>query len=286
MEVWFNEINSPTERVQWRIRETLFQGRSEFQEVAILDTWDYGRMLVLDGVVQTTEKDEAGYHEMLAHVPLYSHPDPRRVLIIGGGDGGTLREALNHPGIEEAVMVEIDGLVVEQCRRHMPSLASAFDDPRARLIIGDGVAHLKAAPDGSYDAVLVDGTDPLGPGEGLFNSEFYRHVDRVLRPAGVTATHTSENPLYKPDVPVAVLRKLAAIFPHTRLFHSEIPTYHTGTWYFVLAGKGEDPALTDYTRQRFARHDAPRNYYTPAIHRASFALPARVEALLSRPGGN
>lgn len=280
MELWYSEINSPTEKVSWKVREVLFRGRSEYQEVALLDTWDYGRMLVLDGVVQTTERDEAGYHEMLAHVPLYSHPDPRRVLIIGGGDGGTLREVLNHPGIEEAVMVEIDGLVVEQCRRHLPALASGFDDPRARLVIGDGVAHVREAADGSYDAVLVDGTDPLGPGEGLFNSEFYRHVDRILRPGGVTATHTSENPLYKPEVPLAVLGKLAAIFPRTRLFRSEIPTYHTGTWYFVLAGKGADPAEVDYTGDRFPRHAAPRDYYTPPVHRGAFALPARVERLL------
>lgn len=282
MDEWFTEHNSPTEQMRWKIRKVLFEGKSEFQEVRIIETHDYGTMLILDGVVQVSEKDEAGYHEMLAHVPLYSHPDPRRVLIIGGGDGGTLRDVLQHPGIEKAVMVEIDGMVVEQCRRHFPTLAGGFSDPRAELIIGDGVAHVHQAPDAFYDVVLVDGTDPLGPGEGLFNSEFYRQVSRILTPGGITATHTSENPLIKPWVVETLVKKLAGIFPNTCLFRSEIPIYHTGSWYFAIASKGDDPRLAPFPTERFGNHRGVRKYYTEAIHRAAFAMPAHVEELLAR----
>ncbi|MCC5877394.1 MAG: polyamine aminopropyltransferase [Candidatus Sumerlaeia bacterium] len=282
MEEWFTEHNSPTEQVRWKIRRVLFEGKSEFQTIRIIETHDYGTMLILDGVVQVSEKDEAGYHEMLAHVPLYSHPNPRRVLIIGGGDGGTLREVLNHPGVEQAVMVEIDGMVVEQCRRHFPALAGGFNDPRTELIIGDGVAHVNQAPDASYDVVLVDGTDPLGPGEGLFNSDFYSHVSRILTEDGLTATHTSENPLIKPWVVETLVKKLAGIFPNTCLFRSEIPIYHTGSWYFALGSKGNDPRTSSFPVDRFLKHATPRNYYNEAIHRAAFAMPSHVEELLSR----
>lgn len=281
MEDWFTENNSATEKVQWKIREVLFEGKSEFQDIRIIDTHDYGRMLVLDGVVQVSEKDEAGYHEMLAHVPLYCHPNPKNVLIIGGGDGGTLREVLHHPGVEHVVMVEIDGMVVEQCRHHFPTLAGGFEDPRAELIIGDGVAHVREASDGRYDVVLVDGTDPLGPGEGLFNSEFYRHVSRILTREGLTATHTSENPLIKPEVVRTLLDKLKGVFPGVTLFRSEIPIYHTGSWYFALASKGGDPRLAPWYGERFNQHTARRRYYNESIHRASFAMPTHVENLLT-----
>src|SRR5690625_3349175 len=159
MELWFTEKQTPAVGLTCKIERTLVEERTPFQHLAILETEQFGRMLVLDGMVQTTELDEFVYHEMLAHVALSTHPRPERVAIIGGGDGGTVREVLRHPSVKEAVLVEIDGRVVEACREHLPSISGALDDPRVRVVVADGVRHVRDAK-GEYDVILIDSTEP------------------------------------------------------------------------------------------------------------------------------
>ena len=166
--------------VEHEITGVLASERSEFQQIDILDTVHFGRALALGGVVNVAERDEHGYHEMLVHVPLMAHPDPKRVLIIGGGDGGTLREVCKHPGVEQAIQVEIDGRVVELCKEFLPQTAVGYDHPKAELVLGDGLAYVENAPDGSFDVILVDSTDPVDAADVLFTPEFYRQCLRVL----------------------------------------------------------------------------------------------------------
>lgn len=270
LELWFTERQTENLALGCRIRSTLVRERTPYQDLAIVDTLQYGRMLVLDGCVMTTEQDEFVYHEMIVHVPLLTHPDPRRVLIIGGGDGGALREALKHPGIEKATMVEIDGAVIEQSRRFLPSIACALDDPRAEVIVGDGIEHVKGAR-GTYDVILSDSTDPIGPAVGLFSAEFYRDCYNALADGGVFVAQ-SESPFLHAGLIRDVQQRVASVFPLTRLYLAAIPTYPSGLWSFTLGSKGPDPAQP-------RPFDFPTRYYTTEVHRAAFALPAFAREL-------
>ncbi len=283
MDFWFTELHTPTERLSWKVERVLFRGRSPFQDIAVIETNDFGRMLVMDGFVMTTEKDEFVYHEMMAHVPLAAHPAPRKVLIVGGGDGGVLREVLRHPGVESATLVEIDRLVLEVSREFLPSLANGFDDPRATVLIGDGLAHVRETETSTYDVVIVDGTDPSGPGEVLFGGEFYRDVARILTPDGIVATHLSENPFSMASRVLAIRDRIAGSFSRVGICRADIPSYHTGTWYFCVATNSRD---ADPASPRPGSVDGiALKYYSPAIHRAAFVLPPYVEELLAKGSG-
>lgn len=274
-ELWIYEQHSPDDRAGWRLRATLYSGDSPFQRVDVVDTFLYGRMLLLDGRVMTTEKDEFVYHEMVVHLPLFTHPDPRRVLIVGGGDGGALREAVKHPGVERVVMVEIDGLVVEKCREFLPTIAAAFDHPKAEVLIEDGIDYVRRAADASFDVVIVDGTDPIGPGVALFTPEFYGHIARILTPDGVVQSHASESCWYGTEEIAKTYHKLAGTFPHVRLFRADIPTYPSGTWYFCMGAKGFDPKPVCREERWDAAHFRTK-YYSPEMHRAAYAIPPFV----------
>lgn len=281
LELWFKEIETKDLHIGFRVSNVLHRERSEFQDIAIMDTPSFGRMLVLDGIVQTTVKDEFFYHEMIAHVPLFSHPNPRRVLVIGGGDGGTVREVLKHDSVEHVDLVEIDGRVIELCREYLPELSHGLDDPRVNILVTDGLKYVKDVRD-AYDVVIVDSSDPLGPAVGLFREEFYRDVAHVLEDDGLMVAQT-ESPWLTPEIVRDVVGAIGNAFPpKAYLYLTTVPIYSLGQWSFTLGTKGIDPR-----QPRLASDEAPpfpTRYYTADIHRAAFSLPRFTRELLGLDG--
>ncbi len=280
-EQWETEAWTPDARFSVRVRETVFAMRSPYQQISIVDTFQFGRMLWLEGTVQTSEADQWAYHEMLVHVPMLVHPHPRRVLIVGGGDGGALRTVLQHP-VEQVVMVEIDRDVVRAAREYLPTICGdAFDDPRTRLVYEDAYTYLEGSAD-PFDVILMDTTDPVGPAMRLFTSEFYALVTRNLATPGVVAAQ-SGSPWLQPDVITRNWRAMRPHFPHLHLYLTHVPTYPGGLWSFTLGARGVDPLAVDAgrLRERFASLGVTTHYYTPEVHQAAFVLPPFVQRLLS-----
>ncbi|MGI6549269.1 MAG: polyamine aminopropyltransferase [Syntrophomonadales bacterium] len=274
MAVWFEEIHTDGYRVHWRIKETLWQEKTPFQELQVIDTVEFGKALVLDGAVQTTELDEFIYHEMISHVALNAHPHPRQVLIIGGGDGGTLREVLRHPEVQRVDMVEIDKRVVEVCKEFLPTIASAFEDPRAHILFGDGVAFVKGARE-RYDVILVDSSDPTGPAVELYGTEFYQNCREILNDDGIMVAH-AESPTFFEAYFKTVWGNMKGTFPVSNIYLAVVPTYVSGFWAFAIGTKGINP--------RTGRGDKPRldglKYYSEEVHRAAFIMPPFVQSIL------
>ena len=250
----------------------LHQGRTQFQDVLVFENRFFGRVLVLDGVVQLTERDNHIYHEMIAHVPLMAHDAPKRVLIIGGGDGGTLKEVLKHP-VDEVVLVEIDGEVIELSGRFFSDVSGgAFDDPRTKVIVGDGVRYVTET-DAKFDLIIVDSTDPIGPGEQLFTARFYESCKRLLMPGGIIGVQSGA-PFYQPGQLESVCNRLGSSFEAVRPFLAPVPTYAGGMLALIVAGdshKALRPPVK-ILREHFQRVGLETRYYTPEIHRAAFAL--------------
>ena len=266
---------------RFQVSEVVYRRQTGLHDVLIFDTPAFGRVLALDGIVQTTERDEFIYHEMLAHVPILAHGAVRRVLIVGGGDGGVLREVLRHD-VARATMVEIDGAIVELCRAHLPRLsAGAFDDARADVVIGDGARYVADA-DGTFDVIIVDSTDPLGPGEVLFGEAFYADCKRRLGAGGILVTQNGV-PFMQPDEVTDTHRRLKRLFADAHFYTVPVPTYVGG---LMTLGWASDEVAARATPQaviaeRFAAAALDVRYYTPAVHVAAFALPAYVEALMA-----
>jgi spermidine synthase len=250
--------------------------RSTFQKIDVYETVSFGKMQVHDDVIMVTEKDESHYHEMIVHVALNTHPRPERVLVIGGGDGGTMREVLRHAEVREAHLCEIDPEVVRVCRKHFPGLARSFDDPRVELFFEDGAEFIRTHK-AFYDVIIVDSSDPVGPAEVLFRKEFYQGMFQALRPDGVAVTQSESFQYHAP-----VIAKVAAfsreIFPVYRYFYSMVPTYPSGLIGFSFCSKKYDPLL-DFIESR-AKALPGLSYYNPDIHRASFVLPEFTRAFL------
>ncbi|MGH2405435.1 MAG: polyamine aminopropyltransferase, partial [bacterium] len=246
----------------YRVDRLLYDGRSNFQRIRVIENRDFGRMLILDDAVQTTERDDFIYHELLSHVPLCTHPAPGRLLIIGGGDGGLLREALRHP-LAHATMVEIDGDVIDVTRRLIPTIpGEAFDDPRTRLLVDDGIRFVRDCPEG-FDVALVDSTDPKGPSVGLFASEFYADLARLLGPSGVLAVQ-SGSPIYQRDVIEMVARGMAPHFRWVRRYLGTVPTYPGVLWSFTIGSQDRDPVSVDEAELSRRMRGIATRYYTPA----------------------
>ena len=281
MTAWFAETLYPANQQRLAIGEMLYDSETEHQRLQLFENPRFGRVLTLDGVVQTTTGDEFIYHEMMAHVPILAHGAARRVLIIGGGDGGMAREVLRHRAVEHVTMVEIDAGVVEFSRKYLPTLSDgAFDDPRLSLVIADGAAFVRDTAD-RFDVVIVDSTDPIGPGEVLFTDTFYGHARRILNPGGVLVTQNGV-PFMQGEELTNTLRALKALFPEWGCYLATIPTYAFGP---MAMGWGADGALRDTPVDVLAARLAASGvtglrYYTPAAHAGAFALPAYVEALL------
>jgi spermidine synthase len=272
--LWFTERQTPALAMSCKVKRTLHWEKTPYQELAVLDTEPFGRMLVLDGVIQTTVGDEFVYHEMITWVALNTHPRPAKVLIIGGGDGGALREVVKHPEVKEAVLVEIDRRVVEVCREYLPEIGGAFDHPKSRVLFEDGIVHVKENPD-AYDLIIVDSTDPVGPAKGLFTAEFYRNVYRALKPDGLFVAQT-ESPFFNQNLLRRVYRDVSGLFSICRLYLASIPTYPGGLWTFTVGSKAYDPLAVDPKMPA----GVTTKYYSPGIHRAAFALPPFVEKVI------
>lgn len=264
-----------------RIDRLLYEGKSEHQHLVLFENAQFGRVLGLNGVVQTTERDEFIYHEMLAHLPLLAHGDAREVLIIGGGDGGMLEEVLKHKSVVRATLVEIDAGVIEFSKRYLRSICGdAFEDPRTEIVIADGVDHVEST-DRHYDAIIVDSTDPIGPGEVLFTSRFYSACKRCLTAGGVLVTQNGV-PFMQGDELRNTLSVLKRLFADAACYTATVPAYVGGCMAFGWASDNHDlrtvPLAT--LEARFAAATLDTRYYNPPVHRAAFALPGYIADLI------
>jgi len=277
---WFSETLHPNFLQSFRMDEVLFEGRTTFQDAVIFRNEKFGRVLTLDGVVQTTEVDEFCYHEMIGHVPIVAHGNAKRVLIIGGGDGGVLREVLKHP-VDQAVMIELDKTVVNICREFMPSLsAGAFDNPRSDIRFLDGIKFV-AETDEKFDVIIVDSTDPIGPGEVLFTQDFYGNCARCLTERGILVTQSGVTFMQGQEA-AQTYQRIKPLFADAALYVTQVPTYAAGFMTFGWGCHSTEPrqATADGIKHRIAELDLGARYYTPEIHVASFALPAYIEKLM------
>lgn len=254
--------------------EVLFEAKTEHQHLVIFQNAQWGRVMALDGMIQTTERDEFIYHEMLTHVPMFAHPNPKSVLIIGGGDGGILREVLKHPGVESVTQVEIDGQVIDMCKTYFPNHSQgAFDDPRLNLVIADGVEFVNQT-DLTFDVVISDSTDPVGPGEVLFTSGFYVGIQRCLNPGGVFVAQNGVSFLQTDEV-ITSSQRLAPLFTQVGFYTAAVPTYVGGIMTFAWASNDLSTNQADLStlESRFQQAFFETRYYNPALHQACFALP-------------
>ncbi|MCS6891851.1 MAG: polyamine aminopropyltransferase [Rhodovarius sp.] len=279
-DAWVNESLYPAWGQRFRIKRELARVQSRFQDIMVFESDSHGRVMLLDGVVQITERDEFVYQEMITHVPLLAHGEARRVLIIGAGDGGVLRRVLQHTSVERAVMVEIDGEVIRLAKEHMPGIAGdAWNDPRAEVIVGDGIDYVRTAPPDSFDVVIVDSTDPIGVGEVLFTEEFYANAARLLSARGLIVNQCGVPFMQAEELRETHLRR-AKSFPDTWAYVAAVPTYVGG--YMTLGWGAKDPTLrrhdvaTIRARAEAAGILGTTRYWTPEVHVAAFHLPPYI----------
>lgn len=278
LDLWFTERQTKDMKISVRVKKTLHQELTPFQSLAVLDTEQFGRMLTLDNIIQTTVKDEFVYHEMITHVALNTHAAPKKVLVIGGGDGGAVREIIKHQSVEKAVHCEIDGAVIEASRRFLPEISCAMDDPRVEIIVDDGIKHVQENKN-TYDVIMVDSPDPIGPAVGLFSVSFYKDIFASLKEDGIFVAQT-ESPFFNRDLIPGLYRDISGIFPVTRLYLAVVPTYPGGLWTFTMGSKKYDPLEVDIS----GIPQLDTKYYSPDMHRACFVLPPFVKELLVQQG--
>ncbi|CCT59323.1 spermidine synthase [Acetobacter pasteurianus subsp. pasteurianus LMG 1262 = NBRC 106471] len=288
-ETWIEETLYDNWGQRFRVVKELARTRSPFQDIVVFESDSHGRVLMLDGVVQITEKDEFVYQEMLTHVPLFTHANPKNVLIIGAGDGGVLRRVLEHPGIEKAVMVEIDGAVIELSKQHLPSIAGdAWNNPRAEVIVGDGIDYVARAADASFDVIIVDSTDPIGVGEVLFTDSFYEHCARILTAEGLIVNQCGVPFMQADELHETSVRR-AKFFPHVSAYVAAVPTYVGGFMTLGIASKGSNLQAQDVEQVRARAQEAgilgKTQYWTPEIHVGSFNLPPYIAKHLPKVAG-
>ncbi len=277
MELWYTEKQTENYGITAKITESLHTEKTDFQDLAVIDTIQWGRMLVLDGCVMTTDKDEFVYHEMITHVALSAHKNPKRVLVVGGGDGGVIREIMKHNTVEKAVLAEIDGKVIEASKTYFPAIAQGLSDVRVDIQVIDGIKHVEENPD-TYDVIIVDSTDPIGPAVGLFAKDFYQNIARALKEDGIFVAQT-ESPFLNSSLISRVYGDISSIFAITKLYLAAIPTYPSGLWSFTIGSKIYDPSvIADQERA----NSLQTKYYTPSLQASLFHLPRFVEELLVR----
>ena len=277
MGLWYDETFHDHTRLGLLSKETLFSAQSPYQKIEVIDTVGFGRVLIIDNVFMTSEYDEFLYHEMLTHPALTTAPSIERVLVIGGGDGGTVREVLRHPDVKECVMVEIDEMVVDVSKEHLPGIGTAWDDPRLEVRFIDAVDYVNKSTDASYDVILLDGTDPVGPGAMLFDESFYADCKRMLSPDGVMALQ-SESPLLMMDMFVDIQHKLRALFCEVHPYLGPVPLYGTGTWSWTWCSNTGEPLRPIPERQAAIVEGSKA--YNEDLHQAVFALPNYVRRAL------
>ena len=281
MELWFSEEHTDYAKFSIKIKQQLESAKSEFQDIAVFDTYEFGRILVLDGLLMLTERDEFVYHEMITHVAMAVNPRIKDVLVIGAGDGGTVRELARYEHIERIDMVEIDKMVVDVCKKHIPQTACCFDDKRVNLYFEDGVKYVRRVVD-EYDLIIVDSTDPFGPGEALFTKEFYGNCFKALKEDGILVNQ-HESPYYEGDR-AAMQRShklIKSIFPISKVYQAHIPTYPSGHWCFGFASRTLDP-IEDLKAEEWKRINLETRYYNTELHAGAFYLPTYVKELLEK----
>jgi spermidine synthase len=278
MDFWFTETVNDSVGNTIKVKERIFSGRSDYQKVEILDTYQYGRTLILEGSVQLTEKDEFTYHEMISHVPLFTHPNPEHVLVIGGGDGGTIREVVKHPTVSRAKLVEIDPLVIEKSKQFLPFVSCELENPRVEVIIQDATQYVKSHK-GVFDVVLIDSTDPVGPAVGLYQKGFFVDVHKALKDDGIMVGQ-SESPFFDQDIVRELYAVLKPLFPIRKMYLAPVPSYPSGLWSFVFCSKKYDPIL-DNRCEDLAHLNLNTRYYDEAIHQASFTIPNFIQELIA-----
>jgi spermidine synthase len=267
---WIDEVFEDRIRFGLRVEKTIFSGKSEYQTIDIVETKGLGRALLLDGRFMTSEGDEFFYHEMLVHPAFVTAPSIARVLVIGGGDGGTVREVLRHREVERVLLLEIDRRVVELSKEHLSTIGTAWHDPRLEVRIGDGIEYVKSSDEPPFDVILLDGTDPIGPAVGLFDEPFYRGVARMLAPDGVFVLQ-SESPILTRPLFFEIQDTLARVYPRVAPYFAPVPCYAGGFWSFTFASRTVDPlAIRD---ERADAIEAGSKVYNRDYHRASFARP-------------
>lgn len=273
-DLWFSEYQTPNMCLGLRITKILANHQTKYQHLLVAETDQYGRMMALDGAVQVTEKDEFTYHEMLSHVALSSHPDPQNVLIVGGGDGGTAREAAKQSAVKQIALVDIDQDVIDASREFFPSLSPGLDDPKVKVMAMDAIEFIREKKS-EFDVVLVDSTDPVDFAEGLFLEPFYRDVYNALKNEGMIVAQT-ESPFAEPAILHDAISEMKKVFPIVKVFWGAMPTYPTGMWTYAIGSKVHDPAVI--------RREIPSGtrYYSRDIHSAAFALPPFIEEIIQR----
>ncbi len=277
MGLWYDETLDDHTRLGLRVKETLFSGQSAFQHIEVIDTVGFGRVLIIDKVFMTSEYDEFLYHEMLAQPGLCTARSIARVLVIGGGDGGTVREVLRHTDVKQCVMIEIDEMVVDVSKEYLPGIGTAWNDPRLDLRFIDGREYVTRSNDEKYDVILLDGTDPIGPGAALFDDGFYAGCKRMLRPGGVMALQ-SESPLLMMDLFVETQHRLRKLFPEVHPYLGPVPLYGTGTWSWTWCSDTGEPLRAIRDRQEAIVEGSKA--YNEELHQAIFALPNYVKRAL------
>lgn len=274
LSIWFTEKQTENFGITIKVNRTLHVEQTDFQKLDMIETEEWGNMLLLDDMVMTSQRDEFVYHEMVAHVPLFTHPNPENVLVVGGGDGGVIREVLKHSSVKKATLVDIDGKVIECSKKFLPEIAGMLEDPRVDVQIGDGFLHI-AQSENEYDVIIVDSTEPVGPAVNLFTKGFYAGIFKALKEDGIFVAQ-SDNPWFKADLIRNVQRSVREIFPITSLYLANIPTYPSGLWAFTIGSKTYNPL--EIPEERF--YEIETKYYTKELHKAAFVLPKFVQDLL------
>ena len=279
MQLWFTERHTPNVKFSIKVDRQLYSGHSEFQRIDIFDSKDFGRFLTLDGYMMLTEKDEFIYHEMIVHVPMAVHPTAKNILVIGAGDGGVIRELMQYNTIEHIDVVEIDELVVEVCKKSLPKTSCCMGDPKVNIHYQDGLKYIRRC-ENRYDLIIVDSTDPFGPGEGLFTKEFYGNCFKALKEDGIMVNQ-HESPFYSEDAQAMqrAHKRIVESFPISKVYQAHIPTYPSGHWLFGFASKKYHPTH-DLNQAKWNTLGIRTKYYNTQLHIGAFALPNYVEELL------
>ena len=280
MELWYTEEHTPEARFSIKVKEQLYSGKSEFQAIDVFKSNEFGTFFTLDGLMMVTEKDEFIYHDMIVHVPMATNPNIKNVLVIGAGDGGTVRELTRYENIENIDMVEIDKLVVDVCVKYLPQTAEKLNDPRVNLYFEDGLKFVRGV-ENKYDLIIVDSTDPFGPGEGLFTKEFYGNCYKALKEDGILVNQ-HESPYYAEYAKnmMRAHKRIKESFPICRVYQAHIPTYPSGHWLFGFASKKHDP-LNNPIVEEWNKLGLETKYYNTEIHSGAFALPNYVKKMLA-----
>jgi spermidine synthase len=278
MGLWFDETFQGKVRLGLPVTRSLFHGRSPYQTIDIVDTETYGPTLLLDSAYMTSLGDEYFYHEMLVHPALTSAPAIARVLVIGGGDGGTVRELLRYREVKHVILCEIDAMVTEACKQHLSGFGVPWEDPRLELCFGDGVAYLRDCQGEPFDVILIDGSDPVGPAEGLITSPFYESCKARLKPEGVLAVQSEAPHLMRDDF-VRIVKTLRAVFPRVHPYFGPVPIYPSGSWSWTVASGAVDPRVP--RAERLAQVEPACRYYNRDIHTAAFAMPSELARALA-----